>query len=93
MVVVVICFMTVITGLYGSLLSVMSLAVCCRYSLTHIAVDWQVLSADFWSYDVLFIGTGYSITVSEYQLFITRVNLGMETVQVIPLRRTLASSP
>lgn len=28
-----------------------------EYSLTQIAVDWQVLSADYWSYDVLFIGT------------------------------------
>ena len=47
----------------------MRICLYCRYSLTHIAVDWQVISADYWSYDVLFIGTGQPLAViSVYEL-------------------------
>jgi len=37
----------------------------CRYSLTQIAVDWGVHAADGIYYDVLFIGTGRRLTLSD----------------------------
>jgi len=40
-----------------------SLLCMCRYSLTQIAVDWGVYAADRLYYDVLFIGTGQSVTL------------------------------
>jgi len=38
----------------------------CRYSLTQIAVDWGVFAADGFYYDVLFIGTGQRLMLSQW---------------------------